>query len=32
MDLNLMVTRMEIDLQKDLRTDKLIKMDVDAGQ
>jgi hypothetical protein len=32
MDLDLMVTRMEIDLQKDLRTDKLIKMDVDAGQ
>ncbi len=32
MDLDLMVTRMEIDLQKDLRTGKLIKKDVDAGQ
>jgi hypothetical protein len=32
MDLDLMVTRMEIDLQKDLRTSKLIKKNVDAGQ
>jgi hypothetical protein len=32
MDLDLMVTRMEIDLQKDLRTGKLIKKNVDAGQ
>jgi hypothetical protein len=31
-DLNLMVTQMEIDLRKDLCTDKLIKKDVDAGQ
>jgi hypothetical protein len=30
-DLGLMVTRMEIDLQKDLRTGKLIEKDVDAG-
>jgi hypothetical protein len=27
-----MVTQMKIDLQKDLRTSKLIKKDVDAGQ
>jgi hypothetical protein len=32
MDLDLMVTRMKIDLQKDLRTSKLIKKNVDAGQ
>jgi hypothetical protein len=31
-DLDLMVTRMEIDLRKDLRTGRLIKKDVDAGQ
>jgi hypothetical protein len=27
-----MVIQMEIDLRKDLRTSKLIKQDVDAGQ
>jgi hypothetical protein len=31
MDLDLMVTRMEIDLQKDIRIGKLIK-NVDTGQ
>jgi hypothetical protein len=31
-DLDLRVTRMEINLQKDLCTGKLIKKDVDAGQ
>jgi hypothetical protein len=31
-DLDLMVIRMEIDLQKDLHTGKLIKKNVDAGQ
>jgi hypothetical protein len=30
-DLDLMVTRMEIDLREDLRTGMLIKKDVDAG-
>jgi hypothetical protein len=32
MDLNLMITRTEIDLGKDSSTDKLIKENVDAGQ
>jgi hypothetical protein len=32
MDLDLMVTRTEIDLRKDLSTGKLIKKNVDAGQ
>jgi hypothetical protein len=32
MDLNLMITRTEIDLGKDSCTDKLIKENVDAGQ
>jgi hypothetical protein len=32
MDLDLMVTRTEIDLREDLRTGMLIKKDVDAGQ
>jgi hypothetical protein len=31
-DLDLMVTRMEINLRNELRTGKLIKNDVDAGQ
>jgi hypothetical protein len=31
-DLDLMITRMEIDLGKDFSTDKLIKENVDAGQ
>jgi hypothetical protein len=32
MDLDLMVTRTEINLRKDLHTDKLIKKNVEAGQ
>jgi hypothetical protein len=32
MDLDLMVTRMEINLRKDLSTVKLLKKSVDAGQ
>jgi hypothetical protein len=32
MDLYLMITRTEIDLEKDFSTDKLIKENVDAGQ
>jgi hypothetical protein len=31
-DLDLMITRMEIDLEKDFNTGKLIKENVDAGQ
>jgi hypothetical protein len=31
-DIDLMVTQTEIDLRKDLCTDKLVKKDVDAGQ
>jgi sirohydrochlorin ferrochelatase len=31
-DLDLVITRMEIDLRKDFSTDKLIKKNVDAGQ
>jgi hypothetical protein len=32
MDLDLMITRMEVDLRKDSCTGKLIKENVDAGQ
>jgi hypothetical protein len=32
MNLDLMITRMEINLRKDSCTDKLIKENVDAGQ
>jgi hypothetical protein len=32
MDLDLMITRMEIDLGEDFSTGKLMKKDVDAGQ
>jgi hypothetical protein len=32
MDLDLVITRTEIDLEKDPSTDKLIKENVDAGQ
>jgi hypothetical protein len=32
MDLDLMVTRIEINLQKNVSTSKMIKKNVDAGQ